>query len=1028
MNHYINLQLKPLIFMTCLLLINTIQAQVCHVSTSGTSQATGANWQQTKDLDSALDNPATCPEIWVKSGTYYPTNSDSRSISFTVGRRVEVYGGFYGTETSRIQRDYLNNKAILSGDIGIPGIRTDNSYNVIHIAGSPGTIIDQDTIIDGFIIRDGYADGTLALNANGGGLNCESSGTNAQCSPVLRNLEFKDNQAKNGGAIYNHAEAGGESSPTLENVRFINNNILLNSTNGSGGAFYNSAFNATSMPTLNQVEFTNNSALSAGGAIANWAAFGTSNLVINGSTFSGNSAMSGGAFYSNSSSSGFSQTDISNSTFFNNTSQDLGGAIYITDGSINLNQVTISQNTAASSGGGIYTFDSNSNLQNSILWDNQANTGNQVFNNNSQLNVSFSVVENNCSAFGSAGSGSQTCNNILTGNPNLGTLQNNRGFTETLLPGVGSSAIDSGDNNNCTATDQRGIIRPQNGQCDIGSVEVLNTCRVTSGGSAVGNGSDWSGQAMDLPTALNTTSCHQVWIKTGTYKPTTSNNRDVSFTVLPGVVVMGGFAGIELNPNERNVAANPVVLSGDIGTINDMTDNSYHVIFLDGSQGTKIFPSTVIADLEIRDGYSSESFFDFPNNSGAGLFCDGSGINSACNPTLNNIRLVNNQSIGGNGGGLFNHAEDNGESSPQLINVTFDSNVAVNGGGLYNFGYDGGTSSPIAINNQFTNNTASNSGGAVYNNANVGISRSQFIFGSFINNRANYGGAIYCNGQGSGSNTASFNQVTFTSNQASFDGGALYSVGWDFGQSKPALQDVTFNSNLSQRGGAVFLNDLAGNGTAELNRVTFNQNIATDGGAMYNDGENGFSHPKVTNSTFHDNVAQGNGGAIYNNGDNGASSPEIINTTFSNNLAINGGAMYSSGDPSGVSSPVMRNIIMWHNAASTDGDTIYHNLAESNLFDSIIQFGCPTNGFGNANCNNIIDSDPMLGALTDNGGFTQTRLPGTGSSAIETGNDVHCPGEDQRGQTRPSGTACDIGAVEVYIPSPTDLIFKHGFE
>jgi hypothetical protein len=52
-------------------------------------------------------------------------------------------------------------------------------------------------------------------------------------------------------------------------------------------------------------------------------------------------------------------------------------------------------------------------------------------------------------------------------------LGSNGGFTQTIPLRPGSSAIDTGDNAFCPATDQRGVARPQASGCDIGAYEVL---------------------------------------------------------------------------------------------------------------------------------------------------------------------------------------------------------------------------------------------------------------------------------------------------------------------------------------------------------------------------------------------------------------------------------------------------------------------------------------------------------------------------------------------------------------------------
>jgi hypothetical protein len=77
-------------------------------------------------------------------------------------------------------------------------------------------------------------------------------------------------------------------------------------------------------------------------------------------------------------------------------------------------------------------------------------------------------------------------------------------------------------------------------------------------------------------------------------------------------------------------------------------------------------------------------------------------------------------------------------------------------------------------------------------------------------------------------------------------------------------------------------------------------------------------------------------------------------------------------------------------------------------------------------------SEFNLAPLADNGGPTQTRLPGTGSILINYVPSAECTvADDQRLFTRPVGSGCDVGAVEVQLPPPpppdcsvTGLVFQ----
>ncbi len=101
---------------------------------------------------------------------------------------------------------------------------------------------------------------------------------------------------------------------------------------------------------------------------------------------------------------------------------------------------------------------------NTIFWANTAaNGGAQIYNFDpgSSPDVNDCVVQD-----GYAGT------RVIITEPTLGPLGTYGGTTQTLPLRIGSSAIDMGNDATCTATDQRGVARPQGLHCDIGAFEL----------------------------------------------------------------------------------------------------------------------------------------------------------------------------------------------------------------------------------------------------------------------------------------------------------------------------------------------------------------------------------------------------------------------------------------------------------------------------------------------------------------------------------------------------------------------------
>lgn len=184
--------LQIISFLILIFLSVSANAQVVYVDQSATGTNDGTSWanaysdlQVGIDAASALSTPALPIQVWVAAGTYKPTSSTDRTISFTMRNEVEIYGGFVGNESSLSQRDWRVNQTVLSGDIGTQGVSGDNSQSVINNAFTPASPLSNTAILDGFIIEDGYMDNASLVG--GAGIR------NFRASPTVKNCIFRNN-------------------------------------------------------------------------------------------------------------------------------------------------------------------------------------------------------------------------------------------------------------------------------------------------------------------------------------------------------------------------------------------------------------------------------------------------------------------------------------------------------------------------------------------------------------------------------------------------------------------------------------------------------------------------------------------------------------------------------------------------------------------------------------------------------------------------------------------------------------------
>lgn len=251
--------------------------------------------------------------------------------------------------------------------------------------------------------------------------------------------------------------------------------------------------------------------------------------------------------------------------------------------------------------------------------------------------------------------------------------------------------------------------------------------------------------------------------------------------------------------------------------------------------------------------------------------------------------------------------------------------------------------------------------------------------------------------------------------------------------------DSSFVSNAGGfRGGVFFANFPGGEVIFERNLFHLNQ-AGQSGGAIYM----GNGALQLINNTFHQNQAGDNGGAVYARAF-GADEVMIIHNTLTENVAntndngSTGGGLWSNNQVYLSGNILADNVV----TNSPNGTNCWGNAVSEgyNLIGDIV--GCQfqslvTDQLGNSQTTGVID--PMLSALADHGGLTDTQRPMAASPVIDdipVSDCITANGSqqllDQRRYVRPAdgdnngADLCDIGALELNALS--DLIFVNGFE
>lgn len=256
--------------------------------------------------------------------------------------------------------------------------------------------------------------------------------------------------------------------------------------------------------------------------------------------------------------------------------------------------------------------------------------------------------------------------------------------------------------------------------------------------------------------------------------------------------------------------------------------------------------------------------------------------------------------------------------------------------------------------------------------------------------------------------------LTIQNGNGLFGGGIFVETGGVLG-----LYDSAVTGNTAQIGGGI-----SSSGRLTVIRCLINENSGSvTGGGIANTGST--HEMAIANSTITGNVAS-SAGAIYNEG-----ILMLANDTFSENTgtqAVNSILSGTNGTVRVINSIIGRDPALGNSLQGTfvsGGSNIVTAANGSTGF---------TNGVNGDQVSNNDIIDPMLGALADNGGQTNTFMPLAGSPAILNGNGCvrtsDCPTlpgvpvpngrlDQRRFRRNPFNTNIDVGAHDTNASSGT---------
>jgi parallel beta-helix repeat protein len=506
-------------------------------------------------------------------------------------------------------------------------------------------------------------------------------------------------------------------------------------------------------------------------------------------------------------------------------------------------------------------------------------------------------------------------------------------------------------------------------------------------GSPAGNALSWATACNDLQLVINNASTDDtIWVAQGIYYPIRpadtlnkidSGNRENSFVLQKDLALYGGFMGNETDLSQRDWENNITVLDGDIGILNDSTDNVYHVV--------RISADVLIDGFTIRNGHNT-----LYQACGGGIYKESGSL------------LLSNSTVSHNMAGIGAGIYSKGGSSITLDNNSIshnhyfdyyiahsgidleDTNIVITNNTVsYNIGYYAigialgdsvFTHGNIIIENNFIHDNTSmglatmnygncritdnyiydNRGGGItvwnsstmqINNNHIYSNDNKYYYGYSSRHRA--GGITIINQKGTvllTNNEIYDNHSDSIHNFYDEIGGGGIGIIKNCGKFLIA-NNLIYNNSTNGYGGGICDWGFSDNGTIVIiNNIIYN-NKARCGGAFSIGGRgywldypldySSLGNAILTNNLIYNNHADNYGGGFYF-GNNNYYIKMLVNVTITNNTLANNYASWEGGGiytyyTTNNTYPVtnIRNSILWGN---TSGNNVMDDIKNATMY------------------------------------------------------------------------------------------------